>query len=61
MADIKLADIGSTNENLASPDGTTNNLRIQKRHQILMFSPLRKESILVWSKEIFTWAINLRL
>jgi orotidine-5'-phosphate decarboxylase len=30
LADLKLADIGSTNENLSSPDGTACNLRIQK-------------------------------
>ena len=40
LADLKLADICSTNENSASPDGTTCNLRIQKQHQILISSPL---------------------
>ena len=30
LADLKLAEIDSTNENSASPDGTACNLRVQK-------------------------------
>ena len=41
LADLKLADIGSTNENSATLDDTACNLRIQKQHQILISSPLR--------------------
>ena len=36
LADLKLADIGLTNENAASSDGTACNSRIQKQHQNLM-------------------------
>ena len=47
MTDLKLADIGSTNENSASPDGNACNLRMQNQHQILISSPLRQERSLV--------------
>ena len=41
LADLKVADIGLTNENAASSDGTAFNSRIQKQHQILISNPLR--------------------
>ena len=41
FADLKLADIGSNNENSVSPDGTACNLRIQKQDQFLISSPSR--------------------
>ena len=41
LADLDVADIGSTNENATSPDGTACNLGIKKQHQILKSSPLR--------------------
>ena len=41
LPDLKVADIGSTNENAPSPDGTAYNLGIKKQHQILISSPLR--------------------
>jgi hypothetical protein len=50
LADLKLTDIGSSNENSASPDGTACNLRIKKQQQILISSPLRYERSLVGMK-----------
>ena len=47
LANLKLADITSTNENSASPDGNACNLRMQNQHQILISSPLRQERSLV--------------
>ena len=47
VTDLKPADIDSTNENSASPDGNACNLRMQNQHQILISSPLRQERSLV--------------
>ena len=41
LVEIELADIGSTKENSASPEGTKCNLRIKKQHQILISGSLR--------------------
>ena len=41
LADITLADIGSTNENSASPDGTACNLRIHLDKVITINNQLR--------------------